>query len=62
MPRLLVNGRVSPRTFKGYRRMGGLARELLSGFDRVLAQTGVDREPPFGGGAGAQAGWRWAAT
>ncbi|MCB2226305.1 MAG: 3-deoxy-D-manno-octulosonic acid transferase [Desulfarculaceae bacterium] len=42
--RLLVNGRVSPRTLRGYRRMGGLARELFRGFDLVLMQTPTDRE------------------
>jgi len=42
VPCLLVNDRVSPRTFKGYRRLGPLARELFAGFDRVLAQTEVD--------------------
>ena len=44
VPCLLVNNRVSPRTFKGYRRLGRLSRELLSGFDCILAQTGVDRD------------------
>ncbi|MFH1033179.1 MAG: glycosyltransferase N-terminal domain-containing protein [Pseudomonadota bacterium] len=44
VPSLLVNGRVSPRTFKGYRRLGGLAKGLFSGFDRVLVQTGVDHQ------------------
>jgi 3-deoxy-D-manno-octulosonic-acid transferase len=44
VPRILVNGRVSPRTFKGYKRLGGLSRELFAGFDRVLVQTPVDHE------------------
>lgn len=44
VPRMLVNGRVSPRTFKGYRRLGPLARGLFSGFERVLVQTPVDHE------------------
>jgi len=43
-PRLLVNGRVSPRTFKSYRRAPALARGLFAGFDRVLAQTETDRQ------------------
>lgn len=42
IPRMLVNGRISPRTFKGYRRLRTLARELFRGFDRVLVQTEVD--------------------
>lgn len=42
VPRLLVNGRVSPRTYRGYRRLGGLARALWDGFDRVLVQTKLD--------------------
>lgn len=41
---LLVNSRVSPRTFRGYRRLGPLARGLLGGFDRILAQTRVDHD------------------
>ncbi|MCF8041193.1 MAG: 3-deoxy-D-manno-octulosonic acid transferase [Desulfarculaceae bacterium] len=44
VPRMLVNGRVSPRTLKGYRRLGPLARELWRGFDQVLMQTATDRE------------------
>jgi 3-deoxy-D-manno-octulosonic-acid transferase len=44
VPSLLVNGRVSPRTFKGYRRLGPLARGLLGGFERILAQTGLDHD------------------
>lgn len=43
-PSLLVNSRVSPRTYRGYRRMGPLARGLLGDFDRILAQTRVDHE------------------
>lgn len=42
VPRLLVNGRVSPRTYRGYRRLGPLAKALWQGFDRVLVQTQVD--------------------
>ncbi|MCB2185075.1 MAG: 3-deoxy-D-manno-octulosonic acid transferase [Deltaproteobacteria bacterium] len=42
VPRLLVNGRVSPRTFAGYQRLGPLARELLGGFERILVQSQVD--------------------
>lgn len=42
--RLLVNGRVSPRTLRGYQRLGPLARELFRGFDLVLMQTPTDRE------------------
>jgi 3-deoxy-D-manno-octulosonic-acid transferase len=42
VPRMLVNSRVSPRTFRGYQRFAPLARELFRGFDRVLAQTQVD--------------------
>jgi 3-deoxy-D-manno-octulosonic-acid transferase len=41
-PRLLVNGRVSPRTFWAYRRAGRLARGLFEGFERILVQTRVD--------------------
>lgn len=43
-PRLLVNNRVSPRTYRGYRRLGPMARALFAGFERVLVQTKVDYE------------------
>jgi 3-deoxy-D-manno-octulosonic-acid transferase len=41
--RLLVNGRVSPRTYLAYRRAGRLAPALFEGFESILVQTGVDR-------------------
>lgn len=44
VPSLLVNGRVSPRTFKGYQRFRRAALSLFGGFDRVLVQTRVDHE------------------
>ncbi len=44
VPRLLVNGRVSPRTYRGYLKARSLARALWEGFDRVLVQTRVDYE------------------
>jgi 3-deoxy-D-manno-octulosonic-acid transferase len=44
VPRLLVNSRISPRTFRGYQRLAPVARELFRGFDRVLAQTQVDHD------------------
>ncbi|MBU2518844.1 MAG: 3-deoxy-D-manno-octulosonic acid transferase [Proteobacteria bacterium] len=50
VPRMLVNGRVSPRTLRGYRRLGPLARELWRGLDLVLVQTATDRERLLGVG------------
>ncbi len=44
VPSILINGRVSPRTFKGYRRLGPMAKGLLNGFDRILVQTATDFE------------------
>ena len=42
---LLVNGRISPRTYSGYRRYRPLVRSLLFGaLDRCLMQTELDRE------------------
>lgn len=43
VPCILVNGRVSPRTFRAYRRFAPLARGLLGSLDRILVQTEVDR-------------------
>ncbi len=54
VPCLLVNSRVSPRTFRGYQRLAPLARQLLGGFDRILAQTKVDQERLLAVGAPAQ--------
>lgn len=44
VPRMLVNGRISPRTQRGYSRLGPLSRELFRGFERVLVQTPIDLE------------------
>ena len=44
VPRMLVNNRVSPRSFQKYRWAGPLAKYLFTGFDRVLAQTRNDHE------------------
>lgn len=40
--RLLVNGRVSPRTFRAYRRFPFAARRLFSGLDLCLMQSDLD--------------------
>jgi 3-deoxy-D-manno-octulosonic-acid transferase len=40
--RLLVNGRVSPRTFRGYRMFPFAARRLFQGFDLCLMQSETD--------------------
>ena len=42
--RLLVNGRVSPRTFRSYRRFPFAARRLFRGLDLCLMQSELDRE------------------
>ena len=39
---MLVNARLSPRSFVRWRRAPGLARELLGGFDRVQARSDAD--------------------
>ena len=44
IPLILVNGRVSPRSFRGWRRAGGLIARLLSGFTLCLGQTADDVE------------------
>lgn len=43
-PVLVVNGRVSPRTFKRMRRFRSLSRRLLGAVARFLVQTPLDRE------------------
>ncbi|MFO8090296.1 MAG: 3-deoxy-D-manno-octulosonic acid transferase [Desulfatiglandaceae bacterium] len=42
--RLLVNGRISPRTFRGYRMFPFAARRLFRGFDLCLMQSELDME------------------
>ena len=42
IPMILINGRVSPRSFAGWRRFGGLIRELLGCFDWCLGQSEAD--------------------
>lgn len=42
IPQVLVQGRISARSFAGWKRVPGFIRTLLSGFDLCLAQTGED--------------------
>ncbi len=44
VPMVLLNGRVSPRSFARWRRSPRLARKLLSAFDLCLGQTEKDAE------------------
>lgn len=44
MPVVLVNGRVSPRSFAGWRRAPGLIGRLLGGFALCLGQAEIDAE------------------
>jgi len=44
IPALLVNGRVSPRTLKSYRRFRFFVRRVLERFTACLMQTELDRE------------------
>jgi len=41
---VLVNGRLSARSFRGWSRLGPAAAELFSHFDLILAQSRVDEE------------------
>jgi len=44
IPMILLNGRISPRSFLGWQRFGGLIKKLLSCFNLCLAQTDIDAE------------------
>ncbi len=44
IPIILVNGRISPRSFSGWQRFGGLIKKLLACFDLCLAQADIDAE------------------
>lgn len=43
VPLYLVNARVSQRSWRGYRRLGGLTRRTLQAVRRVAAQTALDK-------------------
>ena len=42
IPMVLINGRISPWSFSGWQRFGGLIKRLLEGFDLCLGQTEAD--------------------
>ena len=44
IPMVLINGRISPRSFSGWQGFGGLIKRLLEGFDLCLGQTETDAE------------------
>ncbi len=44
IPLMLINARLSPRSFARWRRMPGLARDLFGAFERVQAQSAADGE------------------
>ncbi len=44
IPLILINGRVSSRSFTGWQRARGMIARLLSGFDLCLGQTGDDAD------------------
>lgn len=44
IPMVLINGRVSPRSYSGWQRFGGLIKKLLQGFALCLGQTEADTE------------------
>lgn len=44
IPTVLVNGRLSDRAFKGWRRWPSLARDCMNAFSLILAQSAMDRD------------------
>jgi len=53
IPMILINGRISPQSFKSWRRWPGLIRKMLSGFSLCLAQAKQDGERLAALGAGS---------
>ena len=51
VPMALINGRMSARSARRWRRLPGVAHELLAGFDLCLAQSAADRDRLSGLGA-----------
>ncbi len=43
IPAVLINARLSDRTFQGWRRWPGFARRILAAFKLVIAQSGADK-------------------
>jgi len=43
IPAVLVNGRMSPGSFRRFTQLGALAQIIFGGFDLILAQTELDR-------------------
>ncbi len=44
VPSILVNGRISPRTFRAYRRFSFIVRKMFAPFQSCLMQSDLDRE------------------
>lgn len=51
IPLAIVNGRLSEKSARGYRRLGALARESLAAVSRIAAQTDLDAGRYIGIGA-----------
>ncbi|MBM09015.1 MAG: 3-deoxy-D-manno-octulosonic acid transferase [Magnetovibrio sp.] len=51
IPMVLVNGRISPRSYKKWRLLPGLAKTILNGFSLCLAQTDSDAKRLYNLGA-----------
>ncbi|MGA2402654.1 MAG: glycosyltransferase N-terminal domain-containing protein, partial [Syntrophobacteraceae bacterium] len=43
VPAVLVNGRMSPGSYRSFSRLGGLADIVFGGFDLIFAQTELDK-------------------
>ncbi|MGC9964247.1 MAG: 3-deoxy-D-manno-octulosonic acid transferase [Syntrophobacteraceae bacterium] len=43
VPAALVNGRLSPGSYRGYSRLGGFTEVMFGGFELIFAQTELDR-------------------
>ena len=54
VPVLLINGRLSERSARGYRRVGGLTRRMLTSIDQIACQTAEHRNRFVALGAPAQ--------
>lgn len=44
IPALVINGRMSEKSLRGYRLLGGLARQALGFLTRILVQSATDRD------------------
>jgi len=60
IPLILVNGRISPNSYKGYKKFSIFFKEILKNYTLILMQTPQDRERIVDIGAAPEKSKLWA--